>query len=34
MTDARFAEQNGFEGAPPYERLGAAVGLMVLVLFV
>ena len=34
MTDARFVEQNGFEGAPPYERLGAAVGLMVLVLFV
>jgi len=34
MTDARFAEQNGFEGAPPYERLGAAIGMMALVLFV
>jgi signal transduction histidine kinase len=34
MTDARFAEQNGFEGAPPYQRLGVALGVIVVVLFI
>ena len=32
MTDTRFSEQNGFEGAPPYERLWNVVLPMLLIL--